>query len=427
MKRDVSLLRNWRFQVLWVGAAAAFTGVQIVTIAYPLLILSITGSAGLAGAFSAVQLCAVLLLGIPAGGIVDRYDRRRVLIIGEAVRVLAAASVAVAVAMHDINYVHLLAVAAVTGAIQPFTGSARMLATRAIVPAGQLSQALSQEQVRDNAAQLLGPSIAGSLFSLGRALPFFANAAGFLVSLGCAIAVRFDSPQRARVKGRSGAEGNPAADSDTEVDPGTGETPRRRGEVFAGLSLLWHNSLLRTVLVSILVVNLIVNPLDLVTIVLARHDGVANGYVGMVFAGFAVGGLLGAPLVSRIHAILQPGELLMVVLAAFSVGVAAMALPLGAIWLAGCLVFSGLGVPALLVLLDILIFTKVADEKRGRVITATTTLMVAGQPVGSALGGLFLQYLSPTTTVLIMAAGLAATVIMILPRRELRAARWGSA
>src|SRR5882757_7561900 len=92
---------------------------------------------------------ATLLAGLPAGQVVDRFDRRRILVLAEAVRMLAAASVAMALAQHRLTLVHLLVVAAVLGASLPFGGTARLLLVRAVVPSEQLTAALTQEQVRD--------------------------------------------------------------------------------------------------------------------------------------------------------------------------------------------------------------------------------------------------------------------------------------
>src|SRR5690348_35840 len=93
---EITLRRNWRFQALWTGSAFAMLGVEIADLAYPLVILALTGSAAMAGAFGAIQLTASLLAGLPAGALVDRRDRRRVLVAAESIRALVAASVAVA-------------------------------------------------------------------------------------------------------------------------------------------------------------------------------------------------------------------------------------------------------------------------------------------------------------------------------------------
>ena len=143
------LRRNVRFQILWIGSTIGFLGIETADIAYPLAVLALTGSPAEAGLFGVLQTLATLLAGLPAGQVVDRFDRRRILVLAEAVRMLAAASVAMALAQHRLTLVHLLVVAAVLGASLPFGGTARLLLVRAVVPSEQLTAALTQEQVRD--------------------------------------------------------------------------------------------------------------------------------------------------------------------------------------------------------------------------------------------------------------------------------------
>ncbi len=184
------LRRNVRFQTLWIGSTIGFLGIEAADIGYPLAVLALTGSPAQAGLFAALQTLATLLAGLPAGQVADRFDRRRVLVLAEATRTTAAASVAAALALHHLTLVHLLAVAAVLGASTPFSGTARMLLVRAVVPSDQLTAALTQEQVRDGASQLIGPPLGGLLYGIRQLLPFLFSALAFAVSLVCALVVR---------------------------------------------------------------------------------------------------------------------------------------------------------------------------------------------------------------------------------------------
>ncbi|HEX9336978.1 MAG TPA: MFS transporter, partial [Pseudonocardiaceae bacterium] len=198
-----SLRRNWRFQCLWIGSALAYVGIETADIGYPLALLALTGSPALAGLFGTVQLLASLLAGLPAGTVADRHDRRRILIMAEAVRAGAGASVVLVALVHALTWPHLIVVAAILGGSAPFGGTARILLVRAVVPADQLTAALTQEQVRDSMSQLIGPPLGGVLYGLRQALPFLASALGFTASLVAALIVRV--PVREPSDGRSNA------------------------------------------------------------------------------------------------------------------------------------------------------------------------------------------------------------------------------
>src|SRR5579863_1281305 len=70
------LRRNLRFQTLWIGMTASTIGVSVGDVAYPLIILALTGSPAKAGLFGAVQAIGMLAAGLPAGSLADRYDSR---------------------------------------------------------------------------------------------------------------------------------------------------------------------------------------------------------------------------------------------------------------------------------------------------------------------------------------------------------------
>src|SRR4051794_38267192 len=113
------LWRNHRFQLVWIGSAFTFLGLEVADLAYPLTILATTGSPGWAAAFGVTQTVAALLGGLPAGSLVDRFDRRRLLLAAEGGRVLTTASVAWALITGHLGMAHLLVAAVVIGLGQP--------------------------------------------------------------------------------------------------------------------------------------------------------------------------------------------------------------------------------------------------------------------------------------------------------------------
>lgn len=182
--------RNRNFQLLWLGSAFSQLGLEAADVAYPLIVLALTGSPGYAGLFGMLQLLAAVFSGPVAGGLVERHGSRRTMLWAEGGRLLATGSVAVAAAAHALTLAHLLVVALVLGAAQPLGGAARMMTLRAVVADEQLTKALTQDEVRTAGAALAGPPLGGYLFSLARALPFAAVGLSFLVSACCALFLR---------------------------------------------------------------------------------------------------------------------------------------------------------------------------------------------------------------------------------------------
>ncbi|MEV7118033.1 MFS transporter [Kitasatospora griseola] len=409
----VPLRRNRRFQTLWAGSAAAMLGTCVADTAYPLLLLAMTGSPTLAGAFGAVQFGASVLFGLHGGAVADRHDRRRVLIVADAVRLLTALSVAVALLAHRLTVPHTLLAAAAIGATMAYGGPARMLALRAVVPPEQLRQALSQDELRVNGAALAGPPLAGLLLGLGRAVPFLATVLASAAALGASIAVRFDS---GTTDGATGGTAGGAADGGKE-----------KGAVFAGLRYLLTDPTLRATLLVTVALNLAGSAMLLAVMVLLRDHGTSEAGTGLALTGEAVGGLLGAPLVTRLHRTLAPGALLLAVAWSAALLFLVPAFAAGPVVVFAALAAMSLGVPALRVMLDVLVFQQVPEAMRGRAVAATMTLLMAGLPVGTMTAGLLLDHLPATTVLPLLAALLAAGLLPLTLGRSLRGTSWPKA
>ncbi|MFD7576959.1 MFS transporter [Kitasatospora sp. NPDC059817] len=413
----VPLRRNLRFQALWAGQAAATLGMRIGDTAFPLLVLALTGSSTAAGAFGAVQMVTTLLLGVHGGVVADRLDRRRVLIASDAARLLVTATVPVAMAFDRLTLAHLLLVAAAVGATIAYSGPIRLLALRSVVAPEQLPQALAQDEARMTGAALAGPPLAGFLYGLGSAVPFLGTALASLLALVAALVVRFPGrPAPAQPSGEATTQPN--------REPGGAEPAPESGGALAGFRLLAASPLLRSALAVLLVVNLAGTALMLPVMVLLRDGGTGSAGIGLALAGEAVGALAGTVLVSRLHRLAGPGVLLLVVAwTAVPVSLAPL-LPGGVVTVFAALFVVGIGVPALRVMLDLLVFRQVPDELRGRVIAATMTLLTAGMPAGTLGSGLLLDHLSPAVALTAISVLLAAALLPATVSRTLRRAAW---
>ena len=177
------LRRNRDFQLLWGGQAISLLGSQTSKIAYPLLVLAMTGSAAKAGIAGFAAMLGYLLFPLPAGGLADRYDRKRIMIGCDAIRLLAVGSIAVAGWAAHITYVQVLVAGFAEGTATVFFGVAQRAALPMLIHPSQRSLAVSQNEARQNAAQLAGPALGGTLFGLSRAAPFAADALSYLASL----------------------------------------------------------------------------------------------------------------------------------------------------------------------------------------------------------------------------------------------------
>jgi MFS family permease len=409
----VPLWRNLQFQTLWIGSAASSLAVSVADVAFPLAILALTGSPARAGLFAAVLTIGVVAGSLPGGQLADRHDRRTVVIVAEGGRAIVTAVVATGLILGWLSLPLLLAAAAVLGVGHAVASAARLPLVRSVVPPGQLTRALIQDEVRQNGALLAGPPVAGLLYgvmALSHSIPFLSIAAAFAFSMLAAVAMKALPGSAAGTLARPRAAGARAAKG---TDSG----------MLAGVRMLWRNPVLRAVTLLIMIANLIGSGVDLVVIVILRHQHHAPGVIGLALGAGAIGGLAGAPLVKVLHR-LQPGVLLLGMGLSWIPIFALLALPFGPLWVASLLFLAMLGLPALRVLIDVLIFRQAPDEQRGRVVAGGMLLISVGMPLGVAGTGLLLQWLPAQTAMLVLAGVLAAGVLYCASKGELWRARW---
>ena len=317
------------------------------------------------------------------------------------------AVVAVALIAGWLSLPLLFTAAALLGAGQAVKGAAGMLLMRSVVPPEQLTQALTQDEVRMNGTALAGPALGGALYAvrtLAHAMPFLFTAGSFLIALITAALMK--------------AAAGPPAETHPE-----GRSTVARGSMPAGVRTLWEQPVLRAATLLIMFVNTIGAGLELIIIVILRHQAVPSSVIGLALGIGAAGGLAGAPLVSILHR-LRPGVLLLAVCMLDVAILALLAVPFGPWWVAGLLFTVMLGLPAIRVLVDTLVIRQAPPEQRGRVIAALMTLIGLGMPAGVAACGLLLQYLPAQAAMLILAAVEAVAVACCSTRRELWQACW---
>src|SRR5215471_2417404 len=84
-----TLRANRNFRLLWIGQVLSDLGTQVGSLAYPLLVLALTHSALIAGAVGTAASASAFAVRLPAGALADRLDRRRTMILCDALRTAA--------------------------------------------------------------------------------------------------------------------------------------------------------------------------------------------------------------------------------------------------------------------------------------------------------------------------------------------------
>jgi MFS family permease len=269
--------------LLWGGQALSELGSQASTIAYPLLVLALTGSAAKAGIVGFAKFVPLPLFALPSGVIVDRVNRKILMMACDGIRATALASIPIAFVLGQPTFAQVVGVAFIDGALFATSYIAERGALRQIVPPEQIPQAVAQNEGRTFAASIAGPPLGGLLFSAGRALPFLVDAISYSAST-VALALtrgRFQQPR--------------------------GDPPRPvRREIVEGLSWLWRRPFFRTSVLLFAAGNPLYTGLYLFAILLATDHGASSAAIGVMFAVVGAGGVLGATVAAPLGPRLTP-------------------------------------------------------------------------------------------------------------------------
>jgi MFS family permease len=163
---------------------------QMQAVAVGWQIYTLTGSAFSLGLVGLAQFLPVVLLGMVAGNLVDRADRRLIAAICQAIAGLAALALTVAVATRHLTPAMIYGLVIVVGAAKAFEGPSLQALLPALVPAKIFPRATALSASSFQTATILGPSLGGVLYGLGPGAVYAACAGIFL----CAATATFNIP-----------------------------------------------------------------------------------------------------------------------------------------------------------------------------------------------------------------------------------------
>jgi len=399
------LWRHRDFRMLWAAETVSQVGTQVTQLAMPVVAVTLLAAAPLQmGVLTALETAAFLVIGLPAGAWVDRWRRRRVLVVTDLVRALALASLPVAWALGGLGLPLLFAVAAVTGTATVFFDVAYQSYLPVLVDGDQLVDGNGKLEGSRAVAHVAGPGLAGLLLrAVGAPVLLAADAVSFLLSAWFTGRIRHAEP----------------------IPERTARRPLRT-EIGEGLRFVTGHPLLRRIVGCTGTSNLFSSMTQTLLVLYAiRELGLAEVTVGFVLSAGAVGGLAGAVTAARFARRVGEGR----------------AIPLSALLFlpfAALTPLAALGAPAVLLVVGsaglswaVVVYnvTQVSFRQRlcppallGRM-NATVRFVVFGtMPLGALLGGALGTGLGvlPTLWIAVAGEGLAALWVLTGPLPRMR-------
>jgi MFS family permease len=387
--RAVPLRRNRDFLWMWSGQAVSVLGSQISLIAYPLLVLAITGSAAEAGIAGFAGGLPYLLFPLLAGGVADRWNRKRIMIFCDAVRLAALASIAAAGLLGRLTFPQILVAAFTEGTGFVFFSLAQRAALPMIVTPGQRAAAIAQGEARTYGAALAGPPLGGILFGISRFLPFGADAISYIASLTTLPRIRA-TLQPVRHTGKSGQA-------------------RLRHAIAEGLAVTWRQPFLRAATACSAAVNLVLQAMTLALIVLAKDHGASPQMVGIIIGGKGIGGLAGASAAPYVQRRVSAGKVIIGSMWVLGAALLAAAQPWNPLWLCPIVTLVGFAAPLWNVAVQTHRLKLIPGDLIGRVSSVSLQVGWGLMPFGSLAAGYLLQAVGPVSAMLVLASTMALT------------------
>ncbi|WP_416978335.1 MFS transporter [Streptomyces sp. T028] len=359
------LWRQRDFGIFWAAQTLSFLGDSFALVALPLLVLRATGSLARMGLLTAVGGAASVVAAVFAGAVVDRVDRRRLLIVCDLVRMVLYGLIPL-VWLFGPRIWLLYTVLPVCEAVGMLFAVGYVTVVRGLVGTAQLTEANGRLNATAATAGVLGPLCAGLLAGwAGPAAAVGVDAASFGVSAACLAVVRIR---------RRPADEVPAERAGLWRDLRTGVT------------FLYGHPVLRTLTALLFVFSFLTLGLNDLVIYHLKHDlGHADGTVGTVMAAGALGTIAGSLLVARVRRRLGFGRTWTAAVAVSGLAVAGLG------WAREVPVVGGLtavflACTAVAGTCSMSLRQEVTPEPLlGRVTSAFWTIQYAAAPVGAAV------------------------------------------
>jgi MFS family permease len=399
-ERQKSLWLNLDYMLLWSGQIVSNVGTQVSTLAFPLLILALTNSPAQAGFAGALRALPYVIFSLPAGALIDRWDRKRVMILCDTGRALSMASIPVALVLGHLTILQLYLVSLIEGTLFVFFNIAEAACLPRVVPKEQLPAATAQNMATDGITVLLGPSLGGALYSAGRLLPFVVDAVSYVVSVISLffIKVKF---QKERV----------AARRNLWV------------EIREGLSWLWHQPLIRFIAILTGGNNLISSGYVLIIIVLAQQQHASSFTIGLIFAVGGIGGILGALIATSLQKRLSFAQAIIGTSWVFALCIPLYAIAPNPLVLGIITAATFVSGPVYNVVQFSYRSAIIPDELQGRVNSVFRLIAFGGQPLGLALTGLLIENIGVIPAILVDSVGMIILAVAATVNTHVRNAK----
>jgi MFS family permease len=384
------LWKNKDYLILFAGQTVSNLGTAIDQLAFPLLILYFTNSPFMAGVGIMIFALPTFLFGFFAGALVDRLNRKKVMILCDIGRLIATGSIPLLAIFGYLNVYLLFLFAFAEGTFGAFFSAAETAALLRVVGKEKLTDAMSQNDASASTVSTIGPSIGGFVYQFfGKTIPFVVDSISYLGSIISLFFIKSEFQEERVVEGQN-----------------------LKNEIIEGLVWFWKQPIVRVATLLTAAGAFIGGGQNLVIILLAKNLHATPAEIGLIFSVGAIGDILGALMAGRIG---KKFTAIQVIL--FARWFMAIVLPL-------YLIANNAGVLGIItafyyfpgslygVLINSYRVSLIPDALQGRIASIYRILIVGAFSLGGFTGGILLQFFGTTLTVITFSLALLILAIL---------------
>ncbi|HET7481610.1 MAG TPA: MFS transporter [Actinomycetota bacterium] len=391
MSRERLGANYWK---LWIASAISNLGDGVRWTALPLLAASLTHDPARVAAIDFSASLPWFLFALPAGALVDRLDRRRVMVVSNVVRAAAMSLLAFFVLRELAPLFLLYAIAFCLGCAETMFDNAAQALMPRLVERAHLEKANGRLYAAELIAnQFVGPPLGGFLFAIAMAVPFLLDAASFAIAAGLIVSL----VGAFRVADRPDA------------------VTKLRHDIGEGLRWLWAHRLLRTLAAFLGIQNMMSTAcFSIFVLVSIEILGLSDAGYGLLLTSLAIGSFVGSVTVSPLSRKVGSGTTLFICLAVSAAAYLVVALSSNP-------VVTGIGIGVLgwpIVAWNVITVSLrqsiIPDRLLGRVNSVYRLMGWGTMPLGAALGGLLGRTLGLRSPFFVAAAAHALLAVVAI-------------
>ncbi len=384
---DAGLPRGVKLLIAALFATSMATRAQLVALG--LLVFDITGEELDLGLLGLAEFLPIFLLAPFTGTMADRYDRRIVYAVGLTIELACTAGLFLVARGEPTSIGPILALVVVFGVARAITTPASRALPIDLAPVGLVERVVALRSVSFQSAGIVGPLIAGLLFSLDRSLPFLLSTFGFVVAMGILTLV-------------------PA----TGVKQLTGRAGPRQSvrDALDGLRYMRRTPVLMGAITLDLFAVLFGGAVALLPAIGEKRLGVDEAAVGFLYSAIGIGALITAGILSVRPIRRHIGLVLFGVVSLFGIATIVLGLTTSYVVALGALLVLSAADAVSVFIRATIVPLATPEEMRGRVLAVESVFIGGSNELGALESGLTAAWFGLVTAVVLGGFGTLAVV-----------------